>query len=44
MRIDWQRAPVVELALLAGFEVAGVLGGLFAVPAVVVAWVLVGAL
>jgi predicted PurR-regulated permease PerM len=32
------------LALLAGFEVAGVLGGLFAVPVVGVAWVLIGAL
>jgi predicted PurR-regulated permease PerM len=32
------------LALLAGLEMAGVLGGLFAVPAVGVAWVLVGAL
>jgi hypothetical protein len=44
MRIDWRRALVVELALLAGFEMAGVLGGLFAVPVVGVAWVLIGAL
>lgn len=31
------------LALVAGFEVAGVLGGLFVVPVVGVAWVLAGA-